>query len=67
MAKKTGWEQRKIKCPEEKREADLLIEWRREKGKKVINSISCDNPRLSDLDNWDCQWSCWEALSPQKK
>lgn len=63
MTDKSKWVRRKIKCPEENREANLLIEWRVEKGKKVLTGISCDNPKLSDLDNWDCKWSCWEKIS----
>lgn len=67
MAKKSEWQIKKVKCPEEKREAKLLLEWQKEKGKKVLKSIQCDNPKLSDLDNSDCQWSCWEKASKTKK
>ncbi len=52
-------------CLEEKRTAKLLIEWQEKDGKRVIKSMSCDNPKLKDLNNWDCHWSCWEAI--QKK
>lgn len=63
MRKRPRWETRRIHCPEQKRTATLLIEWREKGGKAVINSITCDNPRLSDLDNWDCQWLCWDELA----
>ena len=58
---------RKIECPEEKREARLLIEWRKVEGKDVLNSISCDNPLLAGLDNWDCKWSCWDKIRESRK
>ena len=67
MAGKSRWEKRKVKCSETKREANLLIEWRKEKGKEIPNSISCDNPRLSDLDNWDCRWTCMEEIEKKLK
>lgn len=63
MAKKTSWERRKVSCPEEKRMARLFLEWHEDEGKVVLNSIVCDNPKLRDLDNSECQWSCWEKIS----
>jgi hypothetical protein len=62
MEDKIRRESRKFRCPDEDRDAQLLIEWREEDGKEVIASVHCDNPRLSDLDNWDCRWTCMEAL-----
>jgi hypothetical protein len=62
MADKIRRECRQIRCPEEDRTADLMIEWREENGKEVLNSVHCDNPRLADLDNWDCRWTCMETL-----
>jgi len=53
---------RKFRCREENRIAELTIEWRQETGKEVIESVHCDNPRLRDLDNWDCRWTCLDAL-----
>jgi hypothetical protein len=38
-----------------------------EKGKKVLNSISCDSPRLLDYSGEDCQWLCLEKISGKKK
>jgi hypothetical protein len=63
MEKESSWETRQMKCPEEGRMANLLIEWRDEEGKTVLKSLGCDNPRLRDLDNWECQWSCWEKIA----
>jgi hypothetical protein len=53
---------RKFRCREEDRIAELTIQWRREGGKEIIDSVHCDNPRLRDLDNWDCRWTCMDAL-----
>lgn len=55
-------ESRKFRCPDEDRIADLMIEWREKDGREVIASVHCDNPRLRDLDNWDCRWTCLDAL-----
>ncbi len=66
MSRKLRWETRRVKCPEVGREAHLFIEWRQEKGKILLNSISCDNPRLRDLDNWDCRWSCWDGIAREE-
>ena len=62
VKKQPRWEKCRITCPEEKVEAELLVEWREEDGKLVANSISCNNPKLMDLKPADCQWSCWEAV-----
>jgi hypothetical protein len=62
MNKKSKWEKCHITCPEEKVEAELLVEWQKKEGKLVANSISCNNPRLMDLKPADCQWSCWEEV-----
>ena len=63
MGKKSRWERRRIACKETGIETNLLIEWRDEEGKEVLKGVSCDNPRLQDLDNRDCKWTCWEGLS----
>jgi len=62
MKHKTRWETRKIQCPEEKRNAKLFIEWHLSDGTEKVNSVRCDNPKLADLDNWDCCWTCWEKI-----
>jgi hypothetical protein len=62
MEGKIRRESRKFRCPDEDRIAELMIEWRQEDGKEVIASVHCDNPRLRDLDNWDCRWTCLDAL-----
>lgn len=67
MVKKSSRETRQVKCPEEDRMASLLLEWHDEKGKQVLNSVVCDNPRLRDLDNWECEWSCWEKVAAEQK
>ena len=67
MSEKSKWMKSKIKCDETQREANLLIEVCKEKGKEVVKSVSCDNPRLADLNNWDCKWSCWNKALKRKK
>jgi hypothetical protein len=67
MDRKSKWVRRRIKCPEVGRDADLLVELLEENGAEVVNSISCDNPRLADLDNWDCEWSCWDKVAKKKR
>jgi len=60
------WEKCWITCPEEKVEAELLVEWREKEGKLVANSISCSNPKLMDLKPAECTWSCWEEVEKAK-
>ncbi len=62
MAGKSVREERVFECQDEGRTAKLLIEWQEKDGKRVLRSVSCDHPRLSDIDNWDCHWTCWEAV-----
>jgi hypothetical protein len=65
MATKPRWETRRVKCPEGEGTAELLVEWSEEGGQPVLRSVSCENPRLADIDNWDCKWSCWERLQAE--
>jgi hypothetical protein len=65
MDDKVRRESRKFRCPEESRIAELMVEWRREGDREVIASIHCDNPKLRDLDNWDCRWTCLNALEAE--
>ena len=65
MGEITSREERHFNCRQAKRTAKLLIEWQEMDGRRVIKSMSCDNPKLSDLDNWDCHWSCWEAVQEE--
>jgi len=67
MERKSNWSVRHMQCPEEKRKAALLIEWKVEKGKKVLHSVCCDNPRLIRYSDTDCQWLCLEKISRGKK
>lgn len=67
MSGKSTWSTRKMECPGEGRKAELLLEWRVEKGKKVLNSISCDHPRLMDYSGSDCEWHCLKKLSRKKE
>ena len=55
-----------MECPEEQRRAKLLLERISMEGKSFINSVHCDNPRLRETDNWDCNWSCLEKISPEE-
>lgn len=62
MAIQYRWERRQVQCPEEDRVSSLLLTWSEEDQRAVLCSVSCDNPRLRDLDNWECRWSCWEQI-----
>jgi hypothetical protein len=44
-----------------------LVEWKVQKGKKVLHSISCSHPRLTDYSGVDCEWLCLKRISPKKK
>jgi hypothetical protein len=55
-----------MRCPEEKGEAELLIEWKVQKGKKILHSISCAHPHLTDYSGADCEWLCMKRISPKK-
>ena len=66
MKKQSKWEKCRIKCPEEKIDAELLVEWREKDGQLVPNSISCNNTKLMDLKPADCQWTCWEEIEKEK-
>jgi len=67
MSEKSKWAIRQMRCPEEKGKTELLIEWKVEKGKKVLHSISCDNPQLMDYSGADCQWLCMKRISAKKR
>ncbi len=66
MKHESRWEMCRVTCPEEKVDTELLLEWREDDGKKVLNSISCKNPKLMDLKPEDCHWSCWEEIEKEK-
>jgi hypothetical protein len=67
MAEKSQWVLRHMKCPGEKGKAELLLEWKVQRGRKVLHSISCNNPQLMDYSGADCQWHCLQKISPKKK
>ncbi len=54
-----------INCPEGRGETELLSAWCAEGGRQVLNGIICNNPKLRDLSGTDCQWSCWDQISPK--
>jgi hypothetical protein len=55
-----------MKCPEGRGKTELLLEWKIEKGRKILQSISCDNPQLADYSGAECQWCCFEKISAKK-
>ncbi len=55
-------ETRHYECVEAGRTATLTIEWRREGNRLAVSSVTCDNPRLRDTDNWDCRWTCLKNI-----
>ena len=67
MAGKSQWGVRTLKCPEENRAVDLLVEWKIEKGKKILNSVCCNHPTLTDYSGKECRWGCIQKLSGRKK
>ncbi len=67
MKQTSKWSIRQMECPEVKCKTELLLEWKVEKGKKVLHSISCDNPRLLDYSGEGCQWLCLERVAGKKK
>ena len=68
MSRETSWQMLDMTCPEEGCPgARLLLEWKETQGKLTLSGVSCDNPRLKDLDNWECRWSCWEEVARAAK
>jgi len=67
MKQISKWNVRMMKCPEGKGRAELLLEWKVERGKKILRSISCDNSQLADYSGVDCRWCCLEKISGRKK
>jgi hypothetical protein len=63
MKGRSRWVTRNIKCPEGKGMASLVLEWKTDRGKDVLHSISCDHPQLMDYSGEDCRWQCLERLS----
>ncbi len=66
MKEKRQWSVREMKCPQEKAAVELLAEWRVQKGKKVLHSISCGHSQLLDYSGADCQWLCLGKITPKK-
>jgi hypothetical protein len=66
MADKSGRVIRQMECPEGRGKASLLVEWRVERGKKILHSVSCNDSLLMDYSGRDCQWLCWEKISRGK-
>jgi hypothetical protein len=67
MKPTSKWSVRRVQCPEGKGRAGLLIEWKVEKGKKALHSLSCDDPGLHHYGGMDCKWYCLEQISRKKK
>lgn len=57
---------RKVKCPENRGIAQLLLEWKIDRGRKVLCSVTCDNFELADYSGSDCQWLCWAKIAGGK-
>ena len=67
MAERSKWGTRQMECPEKRGKAELFVEWRVEKGKKFLHSVSCDNLQLRDYSGMNCGWLCLEKISRKKK
>jgi hypothetical protein len=42
-----------------------LIQWDDSGATPAVSGVRCNHPRLRDLDNWECQWSCWQEIAEQ--
>ncbi|MFO7654938.1 MAG: hypothetical protein R6X25_14140 [Candidatus Krumholzibacteriia bacterium] len=63
MEKCTRWVTRHVRCPENPVFiASLLVERDGTNGRLILHSISCDNPRLTGDDDWECRWRCWDRI-----
>jgi hypothetical protein len=67
MKQASKWSVRQMKCPEGKGQTGLLLEWKGEKGRKILRSASCDNAQLAEYSGIDCRWGCLEIISGKKK
>jgi hypothetical protein len=67
MGRKSQWAIRSLKCPEEDLTVDLLVEWKVEKGKRILQSVCCNHPELVDYSGKECQWVCLQKLANKKK
>ena len=67
MKQASQWSIRKRECPDGRGKAELLLEWKVEKGRKALHSISCDSPQLADYSGIDCRWGCLEIISGKKR
>jgi hypothetical protein len=65
MAEKTKWVVRTMDCGG-KEKADLLIEWRVQRGKNVLHSVTCNCSQLIDYSGTDCDWHCVEKISRKR-
>ncbi len=66
MAEKSKWVVRSMHCPGEKKDSELLIEWRVQKGKNVLQSVSCNCSQLIAYSGTDCKWGCLEKISRKR-
>jgi hypothetical protein len=67
VSAETRWQTLQVTCPEEGCSATLLVEWDESGAEPVVSGIHCDHPRLKDLDNWSCGWSCWGEVAAQAR
>ena len=67
MERHSRWERREMTCPEDRGPAKLLLEYRLDRRKQTLNSISCNNQYLKDLGGGDCGWSCWKGIAPKEQ
>ncbi len=67
MGNNPQWTVRSMKCPEENLTVDLLVEWKVEKGKKILQSVCCNHSELVDYSGKDCRWACLQRISGKRK
>ena len=67
MAANYRWETRQIRCPEAERRVGLLLAWEDIDERAVLCSVHCDNSSFRTLNNWECQWTCWDSLAGESE
>jgi len=67
MKQSSKWNLRPMQCPEGKGKTELLLEWRVEKGRKILCSASCNHLQLTHYSGTDCKWVCLGKISGAKK
>jgi hypothetical protein len=63
MEGKSRWVTRTMNCPDAAKTCAVLLEWRSYKGKKLLRSLTCSDPRLTHYSGEECEWHCLERFA----